>query len=180
MARRQEIWTFCVIATVACVPVIGSIWAVIATIQPDLSELTPRDAQMGEWALLGWSTLLGGHPAAPAFRSGLSPGASLRALGYMMDGAKPIHAGAPTGSFLLLPDAGNLLHPAHRFGDQMITVELRNGDSVPFTPRSLVWVRGTLQISRGDPTGSEPLYALANARVELASKADIQKYFRFE
>ena len=153
LAHRQESSAFFLIAVIACVPVIGSIWAVIATIQPDLSDLIPLNAQIEEYALLEWSALLGGHSAAPPLRSRVVSGASIQALGYMMDGAGPVRAGAPTRRFLLLPDAGNLLHPAHRFGDQMIMVELRNGDARPFSPRALVWVRGTLQISRGDPTG---------------------------
>ena len=98
----------------------------------------------------------------------------------MMDGAQPIAVGRPTKGFLLLPDAGNLLHPAHRFGDQMIAVHLRESDTIKFSPKALVWVWGTLQSSPGDPAGGEPLYALDNARTELAPKADIRKYFRLE
>ena len=98
----------------------------------------------------------------------------------MMDGARPIRAGQPTNSFVLLPDAGQLLHPAHRFGDQMIAVQLRDGDTIKFSPRALVWVWGTLQSSPGDPVGNEPLYALRDARAIPALKADIDKYFRPE
>ena len=96
----------------------------------------------------------------------------------MMDGAQSIRTGQLTKSFVLLPDAGNIMHPAHRFGDQMIAIYL--SDSIKFSPKALVWVWGTLQSSPGDPTGSEPLYALGNARAELAPKADIDKYFRIE
>jgi hypothetical protein len=98
----------------------------------------------------------------------------------MMDGVQSILAGQVTKSFVLLPDAGNIMHPAHRFGDQMIAVHLRDRDTIKFSPKALVWVWGTLQSSPGDPTGSEPLYALGNARAELAPKTDIDKYFRSE
>jgi hypothetical protein len=156
------------------------VWAITSTTQPDLSELSPLQAQTSEYAVLAWSSLLRGHSKALNARSTIFPGASIQALGYMMDGARPIHAGQPTKSFVLLPDAGQLLHPAHRFGDQMIAVHLRAGDTIKFSPRALVWVWGTLQSSPGDPVGSEPLYALGDARAELASKADVQKYFRPE
>jgi hypothetical protein len=168
------------IGVIACVPVIGSVWAITSTTQPDLSELAPLQAQTAEYAVLAWSSLLRGHSNALNARSTILPGASIQALGYMMDGARPIRAGQPTKSFVLLPDAGQLLHPAHRFGDQMIAVQLHDGDTIKFSPRALVWVWGTLQSSPGDPTGSEPLYALGNARAELAPKADIDKYFRIE
>jgi len=98
----------------------------------------------------------------------------------MMEGAQPIAPGQPTKSFVLLPDAGNLLHPAHRFGDQMIAVHLRESDTIKFSPRALVWVWGKLRTSPGDPAGGEPLYGLDNARAELAPKTDIRKYFRPE
>jgi hypothetical protein len=165
---------------IVCVPVLGSLWAITATTQPDLSELSPLQAQTPEYTVLAWSSLLRSHSKALDARSTIFPGASIKALGYMMDGARPIRAGQPTKSFVLLPDAGNIMHPAHRFGDQMIAVQLSDGDLIKFSPKTLVWVSGTLQSSSGDRTGSEPLYALGNARVELASKGDIDKYFRLE
>jgi hypothetical protein len=162
------------------VPVLGSFWAITATTQPDLSELSPLQAQTPEYAVLAWSSLLRGHSKTLDARSESFSGMSIQALGYMMDGASPIRTGQPTKSFVLLPDAGNIMHAAHRFGDQMIAVRLRDRDTIKFSPRALVWVWGTLQSSPGDPAGSEPLYALGNARAELASKADIDKYFRLE
>jgi hypothetical protein len=162
------------------VPVLGSFWAITATTQPDLSELSPLQAQTPEYAVLAWSSLLRGHSKTLDARSESFSGMSIQALGYMMDGASPIRAGQPTKTFVLLPDAGNIMHAAHRFGDQTIAVHLRDRDTIEFSPKALVWVWGTLQSSPGDPTGSEPLYALGNARAELAPKADIDKYFRLE
>jgi hypothetical protein len=162
------------------VPVLGAVWAITSTSQPDLSELFPLKAQIGEYAILEWSTLLRSRSNALNARSTSFSGASIRALGYMMDGTRPIAAGRQVKSFVLLPDAGNLLHPAHRFGDQMITVQLREGAMIKFSPKALVWVWGTLQASPGDPAGGEPLYAVGNAHAELAPKTDIRKYFRPE
>ena len=77
-----------------------------------------------------------------------------------------------------LPEAGHILHPAHRFGDQMIAVHVAPGGPVRFSSRALVWVWGTFRASAGDPLGSMPLYALERARVETADTGDIQKYFK--
>jgi len=96
----------------------------------------------------------------------------------MMKGDWPVRDGERVQSFVLLPDAGNPMHPAHRFGDQMIDVRLDGDTAVRFSERSLVWVWGTLRMLPGDPSGHKPLYVLENARTEPANKADIQKYFR--
>ena len=80
----------------------------------------------------------------------------------MTDGNRPIAKGEIVRDFVLLPDRGNLVHPAHRFGDQMIAIHLREGDAVSFSPMALVWVWGTLQASAGDPAGSSPLLAALN------------------
>jgi hypothetical protein len=78
----------------------------------------------------------------------------------------------------LLPDAGNAVHPAHRFGDQMIDVRLQAGGTVRFSEGSLVWVWGTWRPLSGNPNRDKPLYEVEDARMEPAAKADIPKYFR--
>ncbi len=104
-------------------------------------------------------------------------GAAVQALGYMAEGDRPIAAGERVADFVLLPDRGNPLHPAHRFCDQMIAVRLREDDPARFSPMALVWVWGTLRISSGDPAGSRPLYALDHARLRAADSDEIRKYF---
>jgi hypothetical protein len=180
ISQSEERRALILVLVIACVPVLGAVWAVTATSQPDLSDLSPSKVQSGEYALLGWSTLLQGHSHALNAQATIFSGAAIQGLGYMMEGVQPIAAGQPTRSFVLLPDAGNLLHPAHRFGDQMMAVHLRESDTIKFSPRALVWVWGTLRTSPGDPAGDEPLYGLDNARAELAPKTDIRKYFRLE
>ncbi len=95
-----------------------------------------------------------------------------------MDGSRPVRDGQPVRNFVLLPEAGDALHPAGRLGDEMINVELRAGTEVPFSGRSLVWVWGTWRALPGEPSGHEALYALENARAESADKKDMPKYFR--
>jgi hypothetical protein len=97
----------------------------------------------------------------------------------MMQGDQPVRDGQLVGRFVLLPDAGNAMHPAHRFGDQMIDVQLRAGYTVRFSQGRLVWVWGSLGGLPGDPGGDEPLYVMPNARTEQANKADILKYYKY-
>lgn len=61
---------------------------------------------------------------ARALRQGASvfAGARVQALGYMMELDRSIRAGEAVRDFLLLPDPGSAIHPAHRFGDQMIAI----------------------------------------------------------
>ena len=110
----------------------------------------------------------------------LNPGAGVevRALGYMMEGKRAAAEGQWVREFYLLPDAGNLFHPAHRDGDQMIAVHLADGARVRFSSRALVWVWGSLQWLPGDAEGAKPLYTLERARVQAAEKGEIRRYFR--
>jgi hypothetical protein len=143
---------------------------------PDLFDLTPVASRSEQYLILDWPEL---ERARHALHTGaISSGAMIRALGYMMEGVRPVRDGERVQSFILLPDAGSAVHPAHRFGDQMIDVRLEAGNTVRFSEQSLVWVWGTLRMLPGDPLGDEPLYVLEHARTEPANKADIQKYFK--
>ena len=148
----------------------------LRTAGPDLSELTPNAQHMDGYVLVAWYDLARGHQA---LREGEpSAGSPTRALGYMMEGDPPIRDGQFVQRFVLLPDAGIGIHPAHRFGDQMIEVRLEAPDTVRFSEASLVWAWGTWRPLPGDPNRDRPLYELENAHVERATKADISKYFR--
>lgn len=152
---------------ITCVPVLGTLLAVVSTTEPDLLALTRQ--RIDEFAMLNWFALREGRFAAKA---------SVQALGYMAEGDRPPHKGEWVRDFVLLPDAGNLLHPAHRIPDEMIAVRLQEGDLIQFFPRSLVWVWGTLQMQPGDPAGSQPLFRVDRARAKPADKSEISKYFR--
>jgi hypothetical protein len=151
---------------------------VVSTTKPELSELVPSSKQVSGYIVLNWVELLQMH------RSEVNPalaelsGAAVRALGYMTDGDRRIHTGDLVQDFVLLPEAGNLLDPARRFGDQMIRVRLNESDHILFSPRRLVWVWGTFRVSRGDPSGPTPLYSLEGARAQAADRADIVRYFQ--
>ncbi|HUE00864.1 MAG TPA: hypothetical protein VMR62_14940 [Bryobacteraceae bacterium] len=156
----------------------GAIFAISATSRPDLSDLVPIRNSAENYFILNWPALLRDHPHALIAGSSLFFGAPVQALGYMVEGDHAIVEGEWVLDFVLLPDSGNLLHPAHRFGDQMITVHLAPGAHVQFSGRALVWVRGTFRVFSGDPAGSKPLYALEQAQVEPAERREIDKYFK--
>jgi hypothetical protein len=152
--------------------------AISSTSRPDLSDLAPVMNSVENYVLLDWSTLLLGHTHGLDAGPSLSAGAPVLALGYMFDSDHAMGKGEWVKDFVLLPEAGHVLHPAHRFGDQMIAVHLAPGAQVRFSWRALVWVWGTFRASAGDPVGSTPLYALERARVQTADKGDIPKYFK--
>lgn len=142
---------------------------------PDLFDCTPRSPRVEGYILVAWYDLERG--AGPQKDRGPSAGSPTRVLGYMMDGDQPTSDGQKVNRFVLLPDAGTAVHPAHRLGDQMIDVQLDAGTSVVFKERSLAWAWGTWGVLAGNPSGDRPLYRLQNARVEKAEKAEIEKYF---
>src|ERR1035438_2346646 len=143
---------------------------------PDLFDLTPVVSHSDQYLVLAWPELERGRHALHT--GAISSGAMVRALGYMMNGDRPLRDGERVQGFILLPDAGSAVHPAHRFGDQMIDVRLQAGNSARFSEQSLVWVWGTLRMLPGDPLGHAPLYVLEHAQTEPATKAEIEKSFQ--
>jgi hypothetical protein len=177
ISRREEVRTLLLIGVGVSIPLAGALLAVSLTGRPDLSDLVPINSSEGNYVLLHWPALLRDHPHSLDAGSPLFTGAPVQALGYMVDDDHPSGEGDWVRSFVLLPDAGNLLHPAHRFGDQMIAVHLEPDARVRFASRALVWVRGTFRSSAGDAAGPKPLYALERAHVQPADKDEIRKYF---
>jgi hypothetical protein len=175
--QREHRRTLALITTIACVPFLAVILIAVLSTEPDLSDLLPSNKQAGEYIVLSWSELL--QPRSQLNSAVMKlDGSAVRALGYMMEDDKVIRPGDLVQRFFLLPYAGNLLDPAERFGDQMVSVRLREGDRLPFSPRQLIWVWGTFRTSRGDPSGPTPLYSLENARAQAADRADIALYFQ--
>jgi hypothetical protein len=163
---------------IAGVPILGTIFVTTATSEPDLAELVPTNRRIANYVVLNWSELLR-DPASDTRKatSGLSD-SEVQALGYMFDGDRPISKGEWVKEFVLLPEAGTLIHPAHRIRDQVITVHLEDSKGVQFSPRVLIWVWGIFRASSEPAVRSRPLYTLEHARVNLADKADIPRYFR--
>ena len=173
---RQARWALVVpVGLISLAALIGTILGLRSS-GPDLLDWTPKVRDLDGYVLVAWRDLERPHDALTV--GGIPSGAAARALGYMMSGPQPIPDGRQVGDFCLLPDAGNAVHPAHRFGDQMIDVSLRRGDTVRFAEGSLVWVWGTWRALPGNPKGPNPLYQLENARIEPATRADVSQYYR--
>lgn len=148
------------------------------TSEPDLSGLVPIKSRIANHVVLNWSELLrddGSDTERAAFRIS---GSEIQALGYMSDGNQPISRGEWTKEFVLLPEAGSFVHPAHRIRDQMITVRLEDSERIQFAPRTLIWVWGSFRVSSEPAARSHPLYVLEGARAQPADKADIGGYFK--
>ena len=143
---RAEVRTFALIVCLIVIPVLGIVWGVTATTKPDLSDLVPIQQSDMRFIVLGWSTLLrdeahSGHTPSPAHT-----GAQVRALGYMVETTGAVSERQSVRDFVLLPEAGHLFHPAHRFRDQMIAVRLHDRTEVRFSQMALVWAWGTLRV----------------------------------
>jgi hypothetical protein len=78
--------------------------------------------------------------------------------------------------FILLPEAGQFLHPAHRIPDQMVEVWLAR--PTPFTYRRLVWASGVLARTPGRRDPDKALYSLKDSVIENAENRDITRWFR--
>jgi hypothetical protein len=81
----------------------------------------------------------------------------------MMDAYQPSRGGATVDMFVLLPEAGEFLHAAHRIPNQM--VEVHPSQPVVFRYRDLVWAAGTLTRTVGSPGDERANYALIGAEV---------------
>lgn len=163
---------------IAGVPILGTIFVTASTSEPDLSELSPIDPRANKYALLDWSVLLQDHSHVLKAGPVIPSGAEVQAMGYMMAGDQPVRKGEWIQDFLLLPEAGSLLHPAHRNRDQMIAIHLEDSARIQFTPGALVWARGNFRVSSGLGARPEALYILERARVKPADRTDIKRYFK--
>jgi hypothetical protein len=173
---RRALWTLIGPVSLVCLSGIAAIILASRTTKPDLFNLIPKVSHSEGYVVLAWPDLERGRHALNTVA--IPSGTMIRALGYMVESDGPVPEGGRVDIFVLLPDVGNSLHPAHRFGDQMIRVRLAADSTVPFAEKSLVWVWGSLRTFPGDPAGREPLYILENARSEPANKTDVARYFR--
>jgi len=140
-----------------------------ADMRVDLSDMKPAQAMPArDIPLIGWQDLLTeaqqGHGKS-----------RVRMLGYMMDGYTSIRDGESVEMFMLMPDAGQFLHPAHRIPEEMVEVWLKT--RVPFKERSLVWVSGVLTLTPRQ-SGEHASYAMRNTLVEPAFESDLKRWFK--
>ena len=139
-----------------------------ADMRVDLSDMKRAEARADpDIALIGWPDLVTevqqGHGKS-----------RVRMLGYMMDGYTSIRDGESVEMFMLMPEAGQFLHPAHRIPDEMVEVWLKT--RVPFKVRSLVWVSGVLTLTPRQ-SGEHASYAMRSAVIEQAIESDVKRWF---
>jgi hypothetical protein len=178
MDRQLEIRTVMLVITVACAPALAAVLIMAASSVQDLTDLDRVAQPDGAPPVLTWSELCRDRPHALNAARAVSTSGMVVALGYMMDNDHRGRVDEGVSSFLLLPDRGNLLHPAHRLGDQMIEAHLVRGDEIPFASRRLVRVIGRLRLRRGDPAADRPLYVLEEAEAQPIDRTDIRKYLK--
>jgi hypothetical protein len=178
ISRRHEVGFLTLLTAGLSVLTLGTATAIFSTTEPDISDLSPVFEKTGDdYTILNWVEL---ERRRRALQQGTAvfSGARIQALGYMVEVDRPVSTGKSVRDFVLLPEAGSLLHGVHRFGDQMIAVHLNAHNEIKFIPRSLVWAKGILRAAPGNPAGSKPLYDLDEATALRASKKDIPHYFR--
>ena len=102
--NKQETLTVWTIIVAVAFPMLLAAALVAMDMRSDLSELksTGQVDDKGT-APVGWPDLERQHEGS----------GRVRMIGYMMDGYQPSRDGATVDMFVLLPEAGQFLHPAH-------------------------------------------------------------------
>lgn len=172
---RQETLTLWKIIAALATPMLLAFVLVAMDMRSDLDELKSSGQADSNGAIpVGWAELEGRSDSAVQ-HAPLWEGLRVRMIGYMMDGYKPSRDGEQVNMFVLLPEAGQFLHPAHRIPNQM--VEVRPLHSVAFRFRQLVWASGTLNHTTARRGDEKAAYAMSEAEVVPASERDISKWF---
>jgi hypothetical protein len=165
--RKQETLTLWTIIAALAFPMILAVALVGMDMRSDLSELKSMGQVDDKGALsVGW----------PDLEREPEGSQRVRMIGYMMDGYQPSRNGATVDMFVLLPEAGQFLHPAHRIPNQM--VEVRPSHPVVFHYRDLVWATGILNRTMSIHGDDKAAYAMIAAEVSPATERDIGKWFR--
>jgi hypothetical protein len=168
--KDQETLTHWTILAAVAFPMLLAVALVAMDMSSDLSELKVAGQVDGKGAVpVGWPDLARQHEVS----------GPIRMIGYMMDGYQhgyqPPRDGAMVEMFVLLPEAGQLLHPARRIPNQM--VEVHPSHPVVFHYRDLVWAAGILRNMNTHGDGKAD-YSLKAAEVTPATERDVVKWFR--
>ncbi len=166
--KKKEVLTLWAIIAVIGLPLFLGYILVAADIRADLSELKPvKRVDDAGFVPMGWPDLEG-----PVTRS------PVRMIGYMMEGYRSRPGSANVDMFVLLPEAGQFLHAAHRIPNQMVEVWPRR--PVLFRDRQLVWAVGRLNRTMRNAGEEKAAWAMGEAEVQPAEPRDIRKWFEPE
>jgi len=175
--KKEERRALVLIIGAISLPLFLAFFLVAADMRSDLSELKPIQASNDHaTTLIGWGDLeVPEGQSASTMLAQRQVSKQVRMLGYMMDGYPPSGDGKPVQMFIMMPEAGHILHPAHRIPDEMVEVRLKH--SAPFKFRTLVWASGALAQISSRPKYGNPMYAMIDASVEPAAQSDITRWF---
>jgi hypothetical protein len=164
--KKQETLAPWTIVVSLVFPMLLAVALVAMDMRSDLSELKPAGQADDKGAVpIGWPDLARQHEGA----------GRVRMIGYMTEGYQPSRDGATVELFVLLPEAGQFLHPAHRIPNQM--VEVHASHPVLFHRRDLVWASGILSRTIGSSGEEKAAYEMVAAEVNPATERDIGKWF---
>ncbi|MCU1325679.1 MAG: hypothetical protein JWN34_1049 [Bryobacterales bacterium] len=166
--ERQETRTFGLIAAAIVCPMFLAFILIGADMRTDLSAIKALpQALRGDTTLVGWADL----------ETQKRSSHRTRMLGYVMDGDRPVPDGTRVTTFVLMPEAGHLMHPAHRNSEEMVEVHLAPGLTVPYRDRTLSWAVGNLERKAGKPRFGQAAWVMSNAYVQRAVQRDIARWF---
>ena len=165
--HKGEVRAFALTFAAIVGPMVLACFLIAADIRTDLSELRPRPVTGNSGApVLPEALLIGWPDLAPSL-------GRVSLLGYMMDGYAPRPEGSRAEMFILMPEAGHLLHPAHREPAEMIEVYPAADESAVFRYRSLVRVSGILTNNPGPLPEGHAFWKIDAASVRPAGDGDI-------
>lgn len=165
--RKHDKLTVSSVVAAIVLPALLALALTAMDMRTDLSDLKPTGQPDDAGAVqVGWPDLKQ-HGDFPA---------RVRLLGYMMQDQRPLRDGERIDVFLLLPEAGHLLHPPHRIPNQ--TVVVWSSDPVFFRNRELVWASGTLSKTIRRSGQDQPEWAMTFAAVAPAAEREIGKWLR--
>lgn len=173
----REIAAIAILTTLA----VALAWFLVATdMRSDLSVLRPlRRATDPQTILIGWPEIRDFQNLQKwsELRRGIRPAdIRVRMLGYMMKGRTPASEGEDIGTFILMPQAGQMLWAASRNPDDMVEVWLRR--PARFRNRELVWVSGRIEHAARTSGGTSPAsYVMRDSEVSPAEQREITRWF---
>jgi hypothetical protein len=170
-AKRQERKALAVILLITLFPVLMGTLVVSLSSRPDLYYLIPGPVG-GDAIPVDWQTLddLVSAPGGPTAARPDLFGPEVQVAGYIvaLEGSRNANGAVP--SFLLVPDAGNWLHPPHRDPGDVIHVTRNDGRMTPPVEKKAILVRGVLSVDPMDLKPGKAVYHLKATSVQPYSK----------
>lgn len=139
--------TFAIVVLASAAPVLGTIMLIVSSTKPDLFYKTFSPSVEDGILTLDWSTLY--KLEEDCRKSATVPAAfvqpTIRLAGYMLSAHQRGASRREVTAFLLVPNLGHWLHPAHE--DDGVFVRMSGTGKTLLRPRQAVWVQGRLSFS---------------------------------